>query len=386
MRRHALTRKIRPCKALAPSSACHYNGAMPDRVLVIQPYGLGDAVFMLPFLKALRDGRQVERIDVILGHRTAEIVEGSGLVDGIFIIDKDIWKARGCWYALRDKLRLFLTARQRRYTVFVDLSMQPEYGFWAKHMLGIPLRAGFDYKRRNRFLNRPLHLPAGGFQGKNMIEFYADLADLLGCHFSDPKPRLPVSKELAASVVRDLLVPNGINDPYAVVSPAGGATWGQDARFKHWPAAHFVQLLRRLRQKGCFGGIVVLGAEHATEIGEFLKRSLEGPVANLCGKTSIMQAVALCKAARMFIGNDGGLVHLAATQDIPIVAFYGPADPLVYGPYPRQEKFLEVSKRLACQPCYKGFRYNKACERIPCLNDLAPADVLEEMQRRGLLC
>ena len=359
---------------------------MSDRILITQPYGLGDAVFMLPFLKALRDHKEVGRIDVILGHRTREILENSGLVDDIFVIDKDVWKAQGYWYALRDKWRLFLALRHRRYTIFVDLSMQPEYGFWAKYLLGIRVRAGFNYKRRNRFLNRPLHLPVEGFQGKHMIEFFVELAGLLDCRLLDRKPLLSVSDELAASVAEDLLRPNGISGRYAVVSPGGGVTWGRDARYKHWPVAHFVELLRRLRQKGCFDGVVVLGAGHEVEIGVSLKRSLEGPVANLCGRTGIMQAVAVCKGAAVFIGNDGGLVHLAATQDIPVVAFYGPADPLVYGPYPRQKNFLEVSKGLACQPCYKGFRYNKECGNIACLNDLAPADVLEEMTLAGISC
>jgi len=357
---------------------------MAERVLVTQPYGLGDAVFMLPFLKALRGDKKVERIDAILGHRTREILENSGLVDDIFVIDKDVWKAQGRWYALRDKWRLFLALRHRRYTIFVDLSMQPEYGFWAKYLLGIPVRAGFNYKRRNRFLNRPLHLPVEGFQGKHMIEFFAELASLLDCRLLDPKPRLSVSDALAASVATQLLKTHGISGRYAVVSPGGGVTWGRDARYKHWPVAHFAELLRRLRERGCFDGVVILGAGHEKEIGESLERSLGGPVANLCGKTGIMQAVAVCKGAQVFIGNDGGLVHLAATQDIPIVAFYGPADPLVYGPYPRQKNFLEVSKRLACQPCYKGFRYNKACDRIACLNDLTPQDVLGEMTRRGI--
>ncbi|MGE5279810.1 MAG: glycosyltransferase family 9 protein [Deltaproteobacteria bacterium] len=358
---------------------------MRERILVTQPYGLGDAVFMLPFLKALRACKEVERLDVILGHRTREILENSGLIDDIYVIDKDLWKARGRWFALRDKLRLFKALRRRRYSIFVDLSMQPEYGFWAKYLLGIPVRAGFNYKRRNRFLNRPLNLPLEGFQGKHMIEFFAELAGLLDCRLEDLRPRLPVSQELSAAVAVDLLKPAGIGGRYAVVAPGGGVTWGLDARYKHWPVASFAELLRLLRDRGFFDGVVVLGAEHESAIGAMLEMSLDGPVANLCGRTGIMQAVAICKGARIFIGNDGGLVHLAATQDIPLVAFYGPADPLVYGPFPRRKDALEISKRLECQPCYKGFRYNKACARIACLNDLSPQDVLAEMIRRSIV-
>jgi len=356
-----------------------------ERIIVVQPYGIGDAIFMLPFLKALREQKEVERLDVIIGSRTREILENSALVDSIYVIDKDIWKARGRWFALKDKVRLFREFRRRRYTVFVDLSMQPEYGFWAKYLLGIPVRAGFNYKKRNRFLNRPLHLPAQGFQGKHMVEFYDELAGLLGYSITDRKPHLAVSDQRTASVTQTLFLPNGVSGRYVVVAPGGGDTWGKEARYKHWPVAHFAALLRSLRQRGFMDAVVVLGAGHDAEIGSLLKSSLEGPVANLCGATNIMQAVAICKGAALFIGNDGGLVHLASTQDIPLVAFYGPADPLVYGPFPRQDIFLEVSRKLPCQPCYKSFRFNKDCADLTCLTGLSAQDVLDAMSRRGLL-
>jgi len=357
-----------------------------ERVLVIQPYGLGDAIFMLPFLKALRESGRVERVDVILGHRTREILESSGLVDDIYVIDKDLWKARGRWFALWDKGRLLMALRHRRYTAFVDLSMQPEYAFWARYFLGIPVLAGFNYKKRNRFLNRPLNLPIEGFQGKHMVEFFCDLACLIGHVIRDQKPHLPVSADLLEGAKASLLIPRGISGRYAVVSPGGGVTWGADARYKHWPVERFAELVRDLRVRGCFDGVVVLGAAHEREIGEALKRSLGGWAANLCGATTIMQAAAVIKGAAFFIGNDGGLVHLASTQDVPLVAFYGPADPVVYGPYPRCRNFLEVSRRLECQPCYKGFRYNKECSHLACLNDLTSAEVLAQMARQGLIC
>src|SRR5512142_1539293 len=128
---------------------------MAERILITQPYGIGDAIFMLPFLAALRQQKDVDRLDVILGSRTRILFENSHLVNDISVIDKDKWKSQGAVRTLFEKLGLLVKFQRRHYTLCVDLSMQPEYAFWAKYVLRIPVRAGFNYKGRNRFLNRP---------------------------------------------------------------------------------------------------------------------------------------------------------------------------------------------------------------------------------------
>ena len=79
------------------------NNERKEKILLIQPYGIGDAIFMLPFLKALKTQKQVERIDVLLGSRTKPILENCPYVDNIFIIDKDKWKAQGNLRTLLEK-------------------------------------------------------------------------------------------------------------------------------------------------------------------------------------------------------------------------------------------------------------------------------------------
>lgn len=358
---------------------------MKDNILVIQPYGIGDALFMLPLLKALKQQKNAERIDLILGSRTSQIVKNSGYCDEIFVIDKDRWRAQGKMKTLLEKLRLFLKLRNKKYTVFIDLSMQPEYAFWAKFLLRIPLRTGFNYKKKNRFLNQPLNLPSEGFVDKHVIEYFCDLGRILGIEILDKKPELRISEDLLQKT-KNRLASMGVRPgQYIVISPGGGVTWGNDAYFKQWPIDYFRQLADLINTRLNIKWVVVLGSKKENQLGEYLKNNMCVGVANLCGETDLMEAAAMIKMSSLFLGNDGGLVHLAVTQGTPIIALYGPADQNVYGAYPDKENIAKLSKNLPCQPCYKSFRYKKDCKSLSCLKDLTPQEVFSTLEKSNFL-
>ena len=352
-----------------------------EKILVVQPYGIGDALFMLPLLKALKQQKNTGCIDLILGSRTRQILENFSYVDDIFVIDKDKWHAQGKIRTLLEKLKLFMELNRKRYTIFIDFSMQPEYAFWAKFLLRIPFRSGFDYKKKNRFLNHPLSLPMEGFANKHVIEYTSDLGKILGVEILDKKPELNVSGALLQKT-KDMLISIGmVPGKYIVVSPGGGATWGRDAYFKQWPIENFNQFIVLIKKRIDFSGVVVLGLKKEILLGEYLRNNLVLKVANLCSETDLMTAAALIKLSKLFLGNDGGLVHLAVTQDTPIIAFYGPADLNVYGAYPDKDNIAKLSKNLPCQPCYKSFRYKKDCKSLSCLKDFTPQEVFDKLEK-----
>ena len=165
-----------------------------------------------------------------------------------------------------------------------------------------------------------------------------------------------------------------------VVSPGGGESWGKDAHFKRWPGPFFANLIKKIKTPFQIEAAVILGSEREKEIGEGLVRLLDLPSANLAGKVSILEACALLEKSVLFMGNDGGLAHLARAARIPLIAFYGPVDPQVYGPYPSSPEAVAVFKEsLECRPCYKEFRYQSDCPHRNCLQDLTPEEVFEKI-------
>ena len=124
--------------------------------------------------------------------------------------------------------------------------------------------------------------------------------------------------------------------------------------------------------------------EHA--LSEELQKLIQGRSTNWTGKLSLLQVAALMEKAALFIGNDGGLVHLAHALRVPLMAFYGPVDPNVYGPYPKNNRAIAIYKKnLECRPCYKKFRYNDQCVNRECLQDLGPDEVLSQLAAASFL-
>ncbi|MFN7307946.1 MAG: glycosyltransferase family 9 protein, partial [Acetobacteraceae bacterium] len=151
------------------------------------------------------------------------------------------------------------------------------------------------------------------------------LAALLGV---DPPP-LPVIWTAPEDTARAAaLLPAG--RPWLVLGPT--ANWHR----KVWPAERFAELALRLTApEGAFpgAGIAILGGPGDQE------RSMATPVLtalpqalDLVGKLDLPEVAAVLARAAMFIGNDSGLMHLAAAAGAPTIGLFGPTPSDEYGP------------------------------------------------------
>ena len=57
------------------------------------------------------------------------------------------------------------------------------------------------------------------------------------------------------------------------------------------------------------------------------------PVHNLAGQTNLKELLALCREARLVIGPDSGTLHMATTQETPVIGLYAHSNPQRTGPY-----------------------------------------------------
>lgn len=362
------------------------------RVLVVQPYGIGDLLFVTPVLRALRLHPPVEKVDLLLGSRTEIIVAGNPHVDEIFSVDKDIFHRQGNLRTFRDVLALGKKLRANRYDLLLDYSLRGEYAFLGQIFLGIPTRVGFDYKRRGFFHTDRLAIPRG-FCGRHVVDYFCDLAQKAGICVEDRFLEFYLSdadRSEARRLLQEKFKRGGERqkefERYMVVSPGGGESWGRDAHFKRWPAPFFAEFVNRLMQRNIADGVVIIGSPSEKELSCRLAGGLQVPALDLTGEISLTHAAVLMEGAEIFIGNDGGLMHLAHALRTPLIAFYGPVDPEVYGPYPKMPQAATLIKEnLECRPCYQRFRYNSACVGRECLQDLKPEEALQILDQKHFL-
>ncbi len=353
------------------------------RVLVVQPYGIGDLLFLTPVLRALRLVPTVEKVDLLLGSRNEVAVRHNPHVDEIFSVDKDLFHRQSGFQNFQSVLSLGRALYKNNYDLLLDYSLRAEYAFYGKFFLKITRRAGFGYKRRGFFHNIRLPIPQG-FEGRHVVEDYCDLAEAAGIRVEGRFLEFYLSDSDCEKAQKILSEKMGDSfGPFLVVNPSGGESWGKDAHFRRWPAPFFAELTGRLAEKLNLRHLVILGSKSETSLADELARQVSISVSNLSGQLSLGETAALIEKSALFVGNDSGLVHIAHALQVPLIAFYGPVDPHVYGPYPASPEAIAIFKEgLECRPCYHRFRYNSACVGRECLQNLTPDEAWETLEAK----
>lgn len=139
---------------------------------------------------------------------------------------------------------------------------------------------------------------------------------------------------------------------------------------REWP--YFKELILELRKKYSSYKIKIVGNKNAK-----LWDLKEVGVENLVGKTTLNQVKEICQKAALVIGNDSGLVHIAATlADAPTLVIFGPGNPNYIKPLGSCVEEIRLSN-LLCSPCE-----SRVCKKVygykVCLNQLAVQEVINK--------
>ncbi len=100
-------------------------------------------------------------------------------------------------------------------------------------------------------------------------------------------------------------------------------------------------------------------------------------IINLAGRTDLKELVALIAGARAVVSNDTGPMHIAAAFNKPLVALFGPTDPVKTGPYgwQKNKNFRVIKSGASCSPCFK-----KKCSNFICMKNISVDEVFEAIE------
>jgi heptosyltransferase-2 len=237
-------------------------------------------------------------------------------------------------------------------------------------LAGIRQRIGWRGEARHLLLNVLHDDRDAGTQRPPMVEHYAQLAMPPGRPLPGPLPNPALRVDAART--RETLDRLSLADgPLVVMAP--GAEYGPA---KRWPPRHFAALANMVADEWPEASIALLGSAKeralATEIAALSGLSLR----NLCGETSLDEAIALVSHAAGIVSNDSGLMHVAAALGRPQVALFGSTDPRHTAP--RSARARVQWLHLECSPCFA-----RECPlgHHACLNDLAPAGAFSALRQ-----
>jgi ADP-heptose:LPS heptosyltransferase len=187
--------------------------------------------------------------------------------------------------------------------------------------------------------------------GLDPVHKVIEAARVLQLDDDPPAPGLFVSPETQAAADEIL----GLNDPKTsgpILAIAPAANWAGKA----WPAERFAVVAAQfLAPDGPMpnGRLLMLGAAGDRPTAESVRRGIaRGRLIDTVGRIDLLTAYACLKRVRLFIGNDSGLMHLAAAAGAPTLGLFGPSDDRLYAPWGKHARTLrgprdfETFKRL----------------------------------------
>ena len=333
------------------------------KALIVAPAWIGDTIMAQPLfarLHALHPGLQ---LDALAPRWVAPVLQR--MDDIAEVVDSPFNHGQ---VSLKARWRLARELAARRYDAVWILPNSAKSAL-VPFLAGIPRRVGFTGEARYGLINVRHSLDKSALP--LMVERFMQLAEAPGASLPRPiaQPRIRSTAADQARTLAEL----GLDAPPRVVAFCPGAEYGPA---KRWPAAHFATLARALAERG--RAVWLFGSPKDHAVAEDICRLAPGCCRNLCGATSLGQAIDLLALAELVVCNDSGLMHVAAALDRPIVALYGSSSPGFTPPLSDRADILSL--KLSCSPCFE-----RQCPlgHLDCLNKLSPQQVLAAVAKRS---
>ena len=337
-----------------------------NRILIIAPNWIGDAVMSQPLLANLKIIYPQCQIDVLASPWVAPIYRSS--IEVKQVIEARLEHKQLQW-TLRRQLAKQLEKNQYDACFVLPNSLKSALIPW---LANIPLRIGYRGEMRFGLINIRLDNPSK-FNRPLMVNHYLALSNALD-HSQEinpsalANPKLNIAPASKQSVSTKLQAAAINEKSIYVLCP--GAEYGVT---KRWPAEYFAKLAQQLIGNAPDAHVILLGGKGDHILGEDITAQVQNTsqIHNWCGDTSLDEAIALIGMSKVLISNDSGLMHIGAALAVPQVAIFGSSDP--HHTPPLSEKARVIWLNLPCSPCHK-----RECPlgHLKCLKDILPETVL----------
>lgn len=279
----------------------------PQTILVVCTRRIGDVLLVTPLIRSLKRAWPAARIDALVFKSTAGVLAGNpDLSQVIAVPERSRWQARlgelrGLWNRYDLAFSCVPSDRARFYG-------------WAAARRHLGMIAPGESASKRRFLSAAV--PFDDLETPT-VTMGLRLAELAG---------IPPLAELVLPSAGGAL-PAGVGERFAVLHPS------PKFAYKMWTVAGWIALAKALQAKGL--QVVLTGSNDPEEMAYCQQIADRSTVLSLAGQLSRAQTADLLRQARLFVGPDTAVTHMAAGAGIPTVALFGPSNPVKWGPWPQ---------------------------------------------------
>jgi heptosyltransferase-2 len=330
-----------------------------NKLLVVAPSWVGDAVISHSLIQRLKNVHPASQIDVLANPLVAEIYEAMTEINFVHI--NPFGHGELNLISRRAFAKKLIGPEKYDQAYVLPNSFKSAL---IPYFAGIQRRTGFIGEQRFIVLNDRRKLDKERLP--LMVERYAFLANEETDKKKRPtlRPRFNEDEKIKEQTKNKY----GISGENPIVCLCPGAEYGPA---KQWPKEYFSTTARDLGEYNF--SVIILGSKKDESIGKHIEKHGGKNIKNLCGSTSLREAMSIIGFCDLVITNDSGLMHISAAYDTPTIAIFGSSS-TAFTP-PLSEKAVVLEETMSCRPCFQ-----RICplDHTDCLNQIRPNLVTEK--------
>lgn len=335
------------------------------------PNWIGDVVLTLPVIQSLRRAYPAARIFAVARHPSDELLLGHPAIDTVLTMpsgsENRFWQ------------RVGFARNLKKYNFDVGVVFPNSFGSaFLLSLTGAKCRLGYNTEARDILLTHPVATTAHLKKAQYRVEYYFKILSSLKLDTPD-RNFVPLIPQEGDATVREVLLDMGLTEQEEFITLHPGTSKTE----RSWHVERFGILCQKLIKEDD-KRVVLLGTEKESELLNRIRNFGTPESIRIIPPVNLRVLSGLLKKSHLFIGNDSGMMHLAAMVGIPVLGIFGPGSPESTGPYMAPEKQEMVTKNFSCSPCRQ--RFFKECKPSPhykpyCLEDITVKDVHEGVHR-----
>jgi len=313
----------------------------PQRILIIQLGDIGDVVWTLPALLAIRETWPEAEVSVLLREKIGSLLSEAKSPLKTFEV---AGKGGGILPTAGNTFSLIRALRREHFDMVFDMRADERGGYMA-FVTGAPFRVALHYPSMKGLRNH-LFTHLVGLNGKSLAVRAAGqslyILQAFGIETDDAVPKLGISPEVrrrAAEIIASLTV----TDNWVTLNPF--SRWS----YKEWGLEKWVRIVDWLYDAFAIKSVIV-GSPGERGRAEEIVEVCPGRAFNIAGRTTLAELAGVLALSRLHIGVDSAAPHIASAVGTPTVTIYGPSDWRYWAPPGKNNRV--VFSDMPCVPCH----------------------------------